>query len=835
MARERTATVRRRVVVACCMTVAGVGAVAPTLASAALPAVTVDVVTTPLSHGSHRGVTVTASCDTGTLVGGGGYLRNATDPTILPTNGLVLGGVAPSAGLSPVDEAVPDGAIDPSRWLTIANFTGQAELGDQATSFALCATGGATATVVRAAETVGANATQQVAPPTRTIATCAPGTRLIGGAAMTRTPDQVSDGVTVGGSGNLKPMGSYPSDAAGTPALDGATDATSWTAYGSAGMTTPGDKVIAYALCATGAGADIPVEVARTDVDGPDAQTGSTPLWASATCPTDTRLLGGGYSVDQTVGAVGGLQPQQGYHMRGSFPATDTGGRTEVGPGATDPATWTALVQAGGQNLAVGSHMTIRGFALCAGEPAPPEAAALTLDLEATPTPAVVGQRLTYALTLGNDGPATATDVVATTTLPANATYVSADAEQGTCSHAAGTVTCDVGELADGERTSATIVVVPTDTTPLVAGAIVDATMPGAGATKSLTTPVNAAERAVTQLTVTTADATLGGPLTAQATLSGGTDPSGTVAFTLYGPGDHDCASPLATSDAPVTGNGTYAAAPYVATTAGGYRWVARYDGDAANAPSGPSSCGDPAAAAAVQAVPTLAVVAEGGTTVGSVLTAQATLDGAVLASGTIVLDLHGPGDESCARPLASSAVAVFGNGAYRAPSHVASVPGTYRWVARYDGNELTRPAGTACADPAAAITVVGAPSQPTPPTAPAPAPAPAKALTVGKAQADRSGRITLRPRTPGAGRLRVVATTRTTSRGRTRTVRYGTGTVTVRSATRPRLVIAPTRAAKSLRRSHARLRVTLRVTFTPRKGKTIVRTVRTAVTGAKR
>lgn len=837
MARERTSTVRRRVVIACCTTAVGVGALLPAAASAALPAVAVDATTAQLTHGSHRGVTVTAGCDTGTLVGGGGYLRNASDPTTIPTNGLVLGGVAPSTGATPVDQGVADGTTDPGSWLTIANFTGASELGDQATSFALCATGGPTATVVRTAETIGANAAQQTAAPTRMTATCAPGTRLIGGAAMTRTPDQVSDGVTVGGSGNLKPLGNYPSDAAGNPALDGSRDATSWTAYGSAGITTPNDKVIAYALCATGTGADVPVEVARTDVDGPDAQTGSTPLWASATCPAGTRMLGGGYAVDQTVGAVGGLQPQQGYHMRGSFPAADTGGRTEVALGATDPATWTALVQAGGQNLAVGSHMTIRGFAMCAGEPAPPEAAALSLDLEATPTPAVVGEPLTYALTVDNDGPATATVVVATTTLPANATYVSADATVGTCDHAAGTVTCELGELEDGAQASATIVVLPTSTTALEANAVVDATTPGAGATKSLTTPVNAAERAATHLTVTTADATLGGALGAQVTLSGGNAPTGTVVFTLHGPGDDACASPLATSNAVVDGNGTYAAAPHLVTTAGRYRWVARYDGDAANAPAGPSACGNAAATAAVKAAPALTVVAEGGTTVGSALSGVATLDGAVLASGSIAFDLYGPGDDACAVPLASTSVPVFGNGAYRSPSHVTTVPGTYRWVARYDGNDLTRPTGTACTESSAAITVAA--SQPGPqdgtPVRQKPAPAAPKALELGRPKANRRGRITLRLRTRSAGRLTVVATTRVTVRGKSRTVRYGARTVTVRSAGRPLLAVTPSRAAKGLRQRHARLPVTLKVTFTPRSGKKVVRTVRLTVNGPKR
>jgi hypothetical protein len=185
-----------------------------------------------MSNPAHTGVTQTASCPTGTLVGGGGYLRNATNPATLPTNGLVLGGTNSSTGASPVDQPVANAALDPSHWMAIANFTGVAESGDQATAFALCASSAPTHTVVASTTTTGANANQQTAPPTLTIASCPSGTTLIGGGAFTNTPDQVNDGITVGNNGNLKPMGSYPSDASGAPAADGSTSATSWSAYG---------------------------------------------------------------------------------------------------------------------------------------------------------------------------------------------------------------------------------------------------------------------------------------------------------------------------------------------------------------------------------------------------------------------------------------------------------------------------------------------------------------------------------------------------------------------------------------------------------------------------
>ena len=118
------------------------GRAAADVVSSGLPEVTVQVTTTPLTNlTTHTGVTRTASCPTGTvMVGGGGDLRNATNPATVPNNGLVLGGSNPSTGASPVDQPVANAATTPSNWMAIANFTGQSEPGDQAAVFALCAT-----------------------------------------------------------------------------------------------------------------------------------------------------------------------------------------------------------------------------------------------------------------------------------------------------------------------------------------------------------------------------------------------------------------------------------------------------------------------------------------------------------------------------------------------------------------------------------------------------------------------------------------------------------------------------------------------------------------------
>ncbi len=327
-----------------------------------LPMVTVEATSAPMNNTtSHTGVTQTASCPTGTtMVGGGGYVRNATNPATVPTNGLVLGGTNPSTGASPVDQPAANGTTDPSHWMAIANFTGQTDPAgtDQAQAFALCATNGPTNTVVVSNSTTGPNAPQQANPPTVTIATCPANTTLIGGGAFTNTPDQVNDGTTTGNNGNLKPMGSYPSDASGVPATDGSTSATSWSAYGAAGLAASTDTVTSLALCTSDAIG--PVQVARQDASFTTGTLTVTPV-----CPTTTQLIGGGFSVDETVGTTSGLQPQQGYHMRGSYPSTGSGTPpAEVTTNTTNPSAWTAFVQSGGASA--NGPVSLHGFAMCA-------------------------------------------------------------------------------------------------------------------------------------------------------------------------------------------------------------------------------------------------------------------------------------------------------------------------------------------------------------------------------------------------------------------------------------------------------------------------------------
>jgi uncharacterized repeat protein (TIGR01451 family) len=791
---------------------------APT-AAAALPAVTTTVVTTPIANlGAHRGVTVSAACGPRTtLVGGGSYLRNAADPATVPTNGLVLGGAAPSAGQSPVDTPVAGGGVNPTHWTTLANFTGVSEAGDQAATFAMCATGGPAGTIVATASTTGANADQQVDPPTLTTATCPAGDRLVGGGGVAQTPDQINDGTTPGNNGNLKPLASYPSDAAGAMAADGSTTATSWTTYGSAGITAPTDTLTAFALCSTDPTTP-PVRVARADVDGPDAQVGTTVTTVPVSCPTGTALLGGGFRVDESVGALSGLQPQQGYHLRGSFPSDAAG--NAVADGASAAATWTTLLQAGGQNLPAGDHMTTHGFALCATTPAAPNTADLSVAATAAPSPAVVGQTLTYAITVANAGPATATAVVLSDTLPAGVDLDSATAAGGACTQTAAEVTCALGSLAAGSSTTATILVTPAAPGTLSNLAAVTATEPDPNAADDQTTTpatVVAADRPVPTLTgAATATATLGAAISDRVTLAGGAGPTGAITFTLYGPGDAACAMPLTQSSATAAGAGTYTSAPFTTTVSGTYRWVASYAGDGANAPTGPSACTDPLQAIAVRAAPSLTLRTSGATTLGGQIAATATLAGGVRITGPLTISVYGPGDVACtAPPLRSAAVAVNGNGLYGAAPFTTRTAGTYRWVASYAGDADNSPATTACGDPHGAITVAPA------------AAVPSSAFHLGTVKADRSGHIRIALTSPGAGQFRAIATA-----AAAHTTAFGSASVSLRSRTSVVLLIAPGAVARGLLRRHTKLRVAVAISFTPVGGVSRTRRVTVTVPG---
>jgi uncharacterized repeat protein (TIGR01451 family) len=103
-----------------------------------------------------------------------------------------------------------------------------------------------------------------------------------------------------------------------------------------------------------------------------------------------------------------------------------------------------------------------------------PPTADLALSMAASPDPVLVGANLTYSLTVGNQGPATATAVTLADTLPVGMNFISASPSNA-FTQVGQVVTFNLGNLESNEQRSATIVVQPTAAalgTPLNVGSV---------------------------------------------------------------------------------------------------------------------------------------------------------------------------------------------------------------------------------------------------------------------------------------------------------------------------------------------------------------------------
>jgi hypothetical protein len=210
----------------------------------------------------------------------------------------------------------------------------------------------------------------------------------------------------------------------------------------------------------------------------------------------------------------------------------------------------------------------------------------------------------------------------------------------------------------------------------------------------------------------------LGARIFDTAHLSDGVNPTGTITFGLFGPNDPTCSGhPIFRSRSTVTANGPYNSRAYTPTAVGVYRWRVRYSGDDNNDPAGPTACGDPNETVRITpAHPKIATVASARTILGNPITDSATLSGGVHPTGKITFRVYGPDNDACAgKPADRSSATVSGNDTYESRPFTPTQAGTYRWVAKYSGDENNRAAATHCGDPGESVVVV---ARPTPPPA---------------------------------------------------------------------------------------------------------------------
>ena len=229
---------------------------------------------------------------------------------------------------------------------------------------------------------------------------------------------------------------------------------------------------------------------------------------------------------------------------------------------------------------------------------------------------------------------------------------------------------------------------------------------------------VSKASPAIT--TIASPNVPVGSPITDSATVTGRVNPvaGATVTFNLYGNGDTTCGSaPVFTSTVAINADGTATSAAFTPSGPGTFRWIATYNGDANNNPVG-GTCSDANESVTIsRASPAITTVASPNVPVGSPITDSATVTGRVnpVAGATVTFNLYGNGDTTCgSAPVFTSTVAINADGTATSAGFTPSGPGTFRWIATYNGDANNNPVGGTCSDANESVTVTAARANPT-------------------------------------------------------------------------------------------------------------------------
>lgn len=219
----------------------------------------------------------------------------------------------------------------------------------------------------------------------------------------------------------------------------------------------------------------------------------------------------------------------------------------------------------------------------------------------------------------------------------------------------------------------------------------------GFGSTSTLTTTLSGGGQAGTGIRVLQ-----GTPVTDSATLTGtnASTATGAVAYNVYS--DPGCTKLVTAAGAGALAGGAAAASSAVNLGPGTYYWQASYGGDANNKAAS-SACGSEVLT--VLAPTSTSTIQTGGgvigasipVLVGSSVTDQAHIAGALAASstGTVTYILYK--DKKCTVPAAPGSVAAVAGGVGGPSAAVKPKAGTYYWVVSYSGDAANAPSASAC------------------------------------------------------------------------------------------------------------------------------------------
>ncbi|HEY8411955.1 MAG TPA: PQQ-dependent sugar dehydrogenase [Pyrinomonadaceae bacterium] len=205
------------------------------------------------------------------------------------------------------------------------------------------------------------------------------------------------------------------------------------------------------------------------------APASTTPDFALDVNPaSQTAVPGGSASYTVTITPFAGFTGQVNLSAT-NLPTATTASFNPVSVNITDPNPQSATLTLNtAANTAVGNHQfTVTAQSGSASHSfvamlnvVSPLSADLSLTNTASPNPGQAGVPLSYRLFMTNNGPATATNVLVSDTLPPGAAFVSTSTTQGSCSGNS-FVVCNLGNLAAGSSAVVTMVVTPSAAGPI--------------------------------------------------------------------------------------------------------------------------------------------------------------------------------------------------------------------------------------------------------------------------------------------------------------------------------------------------------------------------------
>ncbi|HEX6204259.1 MAG TPA: hypothetical protein VFZ29_00435 [Solirubrobacterales bacterium] len=205
---------------------------------------------------------------------------------------------------------------------------------------------------------------------------------------------------------------------------------------------------------------------------------------------------------------------------------------------------------------------------------------------------------------------------------------------------------------------------------------------------------ISAVSKASPELTGNATSGVVGGAIHDEVTLTGGFSAGGEVTFSVYGPGDTGCDTPLDTSTGTLS-NDEASSDDFVPQSAGNFRWSASYPGDANNEPFelGCEATGQTSSVA--KATPSLSGSASSGT-VGAAIQDEVTLTGGASPGGEVTFKVYGPGDTTCATPLETTS-ATLASAKATSGNFLTQQAGLYRWTASYGGDANNEAVSLGC------------------------------------------------------------------------------------------------------------------------------------------